>query len=102
MLIILVAMSKAATPDRVVTVKIFLSFKIEDQRFWNFYNSFSSFFVFFLLSIKAQKIKYLSHLLINHSNFAVNRPMIFVKKNVIQPPGEPREHHLCEVQPSLG
>ena len=38
----------------------------------------------------------------NHHNFSVNLPIVFiffyfVKKVPIQPPGEPREHHLGEV-----
>ena len=36
--------------------------QFENRRFWNLYNSFSSFF-------ERQKVKYLSHLLINHPNF---------------------------------
>ena len=55
-----------------------------------------------LLSIKAQKVQYLNHLLIIHPNFSVNLPIVIIYKFckiLIQPPGEPREHHLGEVRP---
>ena len=73
----------------------FLSFQIED-----FETSITRFLL--LLSIKAQKVQYLNHLLIIHPNFSVNLPIVIIYKFckiLIQPPGEPREHHLGEVRP---
>ena len=73
----------------------FLSFQIED-----FETSITRFRL--LLSIKAQKVQYLNLLLINHPNFSVNLPIVIIYKFckvLIQPPGEPREHHLGEVRP---
>ena len=73
-----------------------LSFQLKD-----FETSIACFLLSFFLS-KDQKVKYLSHLLINHPYFLVNLPMVFIYKFyekiiLIRPPGELREHHLGEV-----
>ena len=71
---------------------IFLSLEIGD-----FETSVTRFFYFFS---KAQKVKYLRHL-------SVNLPMVFIYKFLkifnflIQPTGEPWEHHLGEVRYTL-
>ena len=47
-----------------------------------------------------QKVKYLSHLKINILFFSVNLLFgHFAMEILIQPPGEPREHHLGEFPP---
>ena len=60
-----------------------LSFQLKD-----FETSIARFLLSFFLS-KAQKVKYLSHLLINHPCFLVNLPMVFIykfyKKNNLNP-----------------
>ena len=69
---------------------------MRNRRFWNFYNSV----FFFFFSLKAWRVKYLRHLLINHPNYSnessygIHYPSTSVVKNVIEPPGELREHHL--------
>ena len=65
--------------------------KFPDRRFWNFYNTFFS-----SSAIKALKVKCLHHLWSNHRNF-YSESSYCIYLQVIQPPGEPWEHHLGEV-----
>ena len=74
------------------------SINFPSRIFWNFSNSFYSFFFFF----EGQKVKYLSHLFFNHSNFfsesfCSNHQQVLKKS--IQPQGEPQKHYIGDVWP---